>query len=166
MNNPAKMIESEGPKIKKTETKEAQAERSVYKLATGQLYLPALQFRQSVIYASRGKKQGKRSAASMLSAALFVAADKFPLTDVKGEPIKTYTIDSRTGVIPSTGGRIFIHRPMIEHWACWVGFNLDLEIFSEKVIADLLQEAGIISGVGDYRPSCGGWFGRFKLVDK
>lgn len=161
MCNPEHMLTPKsGLKTAKKPTAEEQAETSVYRMANKQLYLPTLCFRQSLIYAGGGKKVGKRSARSVLAATVFPGTDKTGLIDAKGRPITDYEMDIR-GAVNKTAGRIVISRACVHHWNCIAELDIDTDMIEPKLIADLLNEAGTISGVGAYRPSCGGWFGRF-----
>lgn len=143
-------------------TPEQQAEQSAYKLPSGQLYMPALCFRESLLYAAKGKKFGKATAWSVLASAVFLIGDNCLLVDAKGRPLKEYEIDSRTAV-NQHAGRIMVSRAKVPHWGCIVEFDIDEDVITDvKVVAELLNQAGTISGVGAYRVSCRGWFGRFK----
>lgn len=162
MCNPEHMMtEQPGIKTAKKLTAAEQAARSVYKMANGQLYLPTVCFRQSAIYAAGGKKVGKRSARAVLAATVFPGTDKTPLTDAKLRPITEYEVNTM-GAVNKTAGRIIVSRAMVPHWVCIVELDIDTDMIEPKLVGDLLNEAGTISGVGAYRPSCGGWFGRFK----
>ena len=53
-------------------------------------------------------------------------------------------------------------RAKVSDWSCRVALEVDVLLGNDVVI-----EAGTIGGrtigVCDYRPECGGWFGRFKM---
>ena len=48
---------------------------------------------------------------------------------------------------------------------CVITFEYDpMLVPNPKLIVDILADAGGRIGVGDYRPACGGWFGRFNII--
>lgn len=146
----------------KPKTPEEEAAWVEYRMANGNLFFPTLCFRQCLIYAASGKKVKKRSLNKILCSAVFAATDKTPLLDLKGNPIKDYTVDRRGGV-NKTAGRIVLCRPRIEEWTWLPELDVDTDYVDAKdVLEPLANEAGTISGLGAYRVSCGGWFGKFK----
>jgi hypothetical protein len=57
-------------------------------------------------------------------------------------------------------------RCIVPEWAAFVDISYTTPILKEPVIANLFAAAGLIQGVGDWRPQKGsGTFGQFKLVD-
>jgi hypothetical protein len=55
-------------------------------------------------------------------------------------------------------------RPCFREWACSVQFDLISNLVSERQITALIAAAGMICGVGDWRPQKGGSNGKFALV--
>jgi hypothetical protein len=80
-----------------------------------------------------------------------------------GTPIKDYIIDRRRAIIQRNG--IIRCRPCFPEWSCTFTIEYDPELIGKepKIIADVLQDAGNRIGVGDFRPSRNGPFGRFKV---
>lgn len=77
---------------------------------------------------------------------------------------KDWECDSRSVVIPSTGGRIMCHRPRLDEWSLKFTLEVDEEMFAEKFVRLLVDDAGKKIGLGDYRPSRKGPFGRFVVT--
>jgi hypothetical protein len=55
-------------------------------------------------------------------------------------------------------------RPIFPEWACTVNISYVRDSLTEQAVFNLLGAAGLIVGLGDWRPQKGGPFGRFTLV--
>lgn len=55
-------------------------------------------------------------------------------------------------------------RPIFPEWACQISVQYVKNNLTERTVANLLGAAGLIVGIGDWRPQKGGPFGRFELV--
>jgi len=53
---------------------------------------------------------------------------------------------------------------MLEKWALSFGVEYDDEEIPKSVLKELLDYAGRRVGIGDFRPSTGGPFGRFIIT--
>lgn len=66
----------------------------------------------------------------------------------------------------STGARVLCTRPQFKKWK--VSFSLFYEprVINLDDLRQCVEDAGIVAGVGAYRPGCphGGRYGRFKLI--
>jgi hypothetical protein len=76
--------------------------------------------------------------------------------------------DERSGVNPKTKGRVVIRRPRIEHWSLTFTLSFDEEWIPEETLCrnlpDVLEAAGKLIGILDYRPQKKGSFGMFEAV--
>jgi hypothetical protein len=162
MNNPAGM-QAPSDKLgrKNIPTAEVEAERSVYRSATGQLFLPSEAFRGCLVSAAKGRRIGKTAATSVIKGAVF-AADEQTLLILNGEPVKEYEIDTRRAVVQRNG--VTRSRAKVPEWAATVRFEVDTDFIPEKQVRELLEIGGRTVGVGDYRPEKSGPFGRFKVL--
>jgi hypothetical protein len=77
---------------------------------------------------------------------------------------KPWEVDSRSGVIPSTGGRVMIHRPRFDEWETTFTLDVDTEMFDTNLVRQLVDDAGKRIGLGDFRPARKGPFGRFVVT--
>jgi hypothetical protein len=164
MHNPAGMSEPASDKVgpKVIPTPEVEAERGVYRMASGQLYLPATHFRASIIGAASGQKIGKKSAPVIFSAGLFTLEEECPLYDPEdAAPLRDYEIDIRRAVVQKQGIRRA--RPLLKRWATEVIFQYEPLLLSPENIKSVFNLAGAIVGVGDYRPAKKGPFGRYSV---
>lgn len=78
-----------------------------------------------------------------------------------------YVVDKRKGNLKSGAGKgvaVAIVRPKFMKWAFDVKIDVDHDQVDIDKIEDLFKAAGRYAGIGDFRPSCKGQFGRFKVV--
>ena len=73
-------------------------------------------------------------------------------------------VDSRAIVIPATKGRILRHRPMFDEWSISFQVQIDTDLVSERLVKDILEDAGKLVGIGDFRPARKGPYGRFSVT--
>jgi hypothetical protein len=80
------------------------------------------------------------------------------------EPAKDFEVDSRPVTIPATKGRIMRHRPRWDHWNATFPLTIDDDLLDPDMAHQLLQEAGVSYGIGDFRPEKRGPFGTFLVT--
>lgn len=73
-----------------------------------------------------------------------------------------FKIDRRPVVIQSS--RIVRSRPIFDPWALEFTLEFDEEEVPKDVLKQIFDYAGRFVGIGDFRPSCGGPFGRFMVT--
>jgi hypothetical protein len=149
---------------KRKPTPTDEAEKAAYRLPSGQLYLPGSSFRGAMVDGVKGRRfsGSKVGANTLLKGTVFVPlSDEFyPLYHPETlEPLHDYEIDSRTAVVQRA--RILRNRPKLMQWGCRAVFEYDEEIIRPENLLEALSLGGRTVGVGDYRPSCSGPFGRF-----
>lgn len=121
-------------------------------------FFPAENIRQAIIGASSRHKIGRRAATTDIAAAVYVSPFELPL---EGE----WHVDSRAIVIPATKGRILRHRPMFDEWALTFQLQIDNDLVGERLVQAILEDAGKLVGIGDFRPARKGPYGRFSVVN-
>jgi hypothetical protein len=142
---------------------EVEAEAGVYRLPDGACALKGESFRLSLIGAAPAwKAKGKRTMKSLMSH-IVVVEELVPLLYRDGTPIKEYAIDARRAIVAKQG--IIRRRPRFDEWSARFTMEFDPLLIGRdpRIIADILDDAGNRIGVGDYRPSRNGWFGRFRV---
>ncbi len=142
---------------KESLTPEEDATNRLYKDAEGRLYFPVENIRQSIIEAAKRHKLGRRAATTDVAAAVYLQPDAPSLQGV-------WHVDSRPVVIPATQGRILRHRPMIEEWSIEFLLDVDTELIGESTIRVIVDDAGKLVGIGDFRPARKGQYGRFTVT--
>jgi len=163
-NNPSSMKRvDEGIGTKKIPTPEDEAAAKLYRDDNG-FYILSEAFRSAIIGSgggASGKKIGKFSAASRVSAGMFTVEPHATLLDPQTlKPLTTYQIDTRRAVVQRQG--VLRSRPMFTPWAVRLPVEIDTDFVTANHILELLNLSGKIAGVGDFRPQRKGTFGRFK----
>lgn len=144
-------------------TPEEDAEYSRYVTPDGYFYVPAIAVRISMLSGSKGYRIGKSAAKSILSGAVIMVDETFPILR-NGEPLigTDYVIDTRRAVIQHQG--IMASRAKIElPWEVSCMFLLNTELASLEHVRTALERAGQVVGILAYRPELTGWFGRFEV---
>lgn len=148
-------------------TPREQAELKRYADQGGNLYIPGPNIFACIIAAGTFHKAGKSKLTtlrtSLIPAGLMVDDLVCQLHNDDGEPLTEWEVDSRSVVIPSTGGRIMCHRPRVDKWAATVTLDVDTTMFSPALVRAIVDDAGKKIGLGDFRPARKGPFGRFVV---
>lgn len=143
-------------------TPREQATPKAYADTSGALYIPGPNIFSCIIAAGAFHKSGKSKVTTMKSSLIPAGLSIVEL--VCPVIASGWEVDSRSVVIPSTGGRIMCHRPRIDEWSVSFTIDLDDSVFSPSFIRLVMDDAGKKIGLGDYRPSRKGPFGRFSVT--
>lgn len=139
-----------------------QAARTAYLDDDGMLYVPGPNVFRSIIEAGKYHKVGKckvtTQKSSMVPAGISLIDIVLPLGT------KTFEVDSRSVVIPSTGGRVMKHRARLDTWKLSFTLEVDEVMFDLGFVRQLVDDAGKRIGLGDYRPDRKGPFGKFVVT--
>lgn len=75
--------------------------------------------------------------------------------------------DKRKGVLKNAAGgvAVCIVRPKFNAWSFTAHVDVDLDQVNIDKVQDVFKKAGMYSGLGDFRPSHKGPFGRFRVVE-
>jgi len=139
-----------------------QALPKTYSDGEGNLYIPGPNIFACLIAAGSFHKVGKTKVttqkSSLIPAGITIEEIVCPLNT------KEFEVDSRSVVIPSTGGRIMCHRPRLDVWQTDFTLAVDEAMFNPKFVRLLVDDAGSKVGLGDFRPARKGPFGRFIVT--
>lgn len=132
-------------------------------LINGKEVIPQPNLLRCLIDGGQFHKSGKKQITTKKESMLYACVD------IEGVAIKIihkqpWKVDTRPVVIPSTGGRILTHRPMFDDWRLEFAVQLDTTIVSKSLFRLIVDDAGNRVGLGDYRPSKKGPYGRFHVV--
>jgi len=157
-------IDEQGLKKDKNITPREAAQRVCYEDEKQRLYYPTTNIYACLIEAGKYHKEGKCKVTTARSSLIPAGVM------IEGEYIffakpKTWEVDSRSVVVPSTGGRIVCHRPRLDEWVLTFTLILDTKMFTAKFIRLLVDDAGSKVGLGDFRPARKGIFGRFCVTN-
>lgn len=149
-------------------TPREQAERKLYSDDAGVLHIPGPNLFRAIIDAGVFHKAGKSKIttqkSSLVPAAVALLELACPLIAPAGGPV-AWEVDSRSVVIPSTGGRVMAHRPRVDAWRIAFTLEVDTAMFALPLVRQLVDDAGRRVGLGDYRPSRKGPFGKFVVIE-
>jgi len=150
----AKAKAAKGSKAKK----EDDLESYVYRNGDGFLCIPAEQFRMAMVLAAKFKqdpRSPRKSAMDLFKAAIFPAEEYCSV----GKKDWDY-VDRRRVMIQRNA--ITRHRPaLLKGWTISADFEVVLpEYVSPELLNEVLQLAGKVCGVGNFRPT----FGRFQVT--
>jgi hypothetical protein len=86
------------------------------------------------------------------------------MADVYGEPKLHMAVTKQAGM---TGAPQMRTRAILPEWCCCVTVRYAMPMLNETTIARLLDSAGLLIGVGDFRQEKGkGNYGQFQVADK
>lgn len=136
-----------------------EAEMGAYRDSGGGLVFPCVGVSRSLWDAASGIKIGKLTARRAL-AGLLPTAEFAQVTDFDGKQLTTFEVDTR--FVRVSNGRIPRSRAKLPEWMMEVPVDYDKNLLALEAINELLNRAGTLIGLGDYRPATGGGpFGRF-----
>lgn len=149
-------------------TPREQAISKLYTTPDGRPMLPGPNLFRSLIDAGAFHKAGRRQItsgkSSLVPAGIALLEIECPIEHPDAQPV-LWEVDSRSVVIPATGGRVMAHRPRFDTWRIKFTLKVDDTMFDEAIVRRLVDDAGTKIGIGDFRPSRKGPFGRFVVVN-
>lgn len=147
-------------------TPREQATPKVYSDPKGRPVIPGPNFFSCLVEAGKyhkvGKKQVTTGRSSLIPAGLSVSEIESHVLGEDGKPA-AWEVDSRPIVNPATKGRRLTHRPRFDDWGVTFTLDVDVAMFDPKFIRQLVDDAGMRVGLGDFRPDRKGPFGKFKV---
>lgn len=130
-------------------------------ITSDKCYIPAEQLRIALIggggYLKSKVGAGRtKSMKGVIAAILRVSPEEIQLPDYD-------QIDKRSAVNKNVKARVMVIRPKWSVWQAEFDMVLDNETLTEQMLIELLTTTGNYVGIGSYRPTNNGYFGRFKL---
>lgn len=146
-----------------------EADKTKYADEEGYLYIPGMNLFSCMIDAGTFIKVGRSKLStqksSLVPAYLGLNEERLLLLNKDGKKTKNFEVDSRPVVIPATKGRIMRHRARVDEWRLKFEIEYDKDEISSKLIRQLIDAAGKKVGLGDFRPSRRGMFGKFVVTN-
>lgn len=150
----------ERPDVSSTDV--VRAEFHCYRNANGKNYIPSDQIRGALINAGsyvKAKVGGRSKSMKQIVAAMFmVYPEQIVLPDYD-------VIDKRSGVNHKVKARIITIRPRWNDWEAEFTLEISERSITTETVKTILQYAGDYVGIGSFRPTNNGMFGRFELVN-
>ena len=106
-----------------------------------------------------GKSKVTTQKTSMIPACIEIEGVEIPI-----QHKDPWEVDTRAVRNPATGGRFLCHRPCFHDWKLSFTMSVDTDMIHPKLVRDIVDAAGKRIGLGDFRPSCKGPFGKFVVV--
>jgi hypothetical protein len=126
----------------------------------GKFYLPCEHIRAALINGGTflKSKVGVRtkSMKSIIAAMFMVNPEEILLPEFD-------TIDKRSAVNRNVKARIIVIRPKWTNWSVEFTLNTGQDTFTVAQLTELINTTGMYVGIGSYRPTNNGYFGRFEL---
>lgn len=143
-----------------------EATKAAYIAADGTYYFSAFAIPNAMAAAgSNHKLRGSRKTLRfVVPSAVTLTSDTITICNGTGKPAKSFEVDSRPVTIPATKGRVMRHRPRFDQWSAKFEMLLNEDLLPDQLAHQLLNEAGMTIGVGDFRPEKRGPFGRFRVT--
>ncbi|HUQ30000.1 MAG TPA: hypothetical protein VM103_00550 [Candidatus Paceibacterota bacterium] len=132
----------------------------------GRIGLPVEYLYACLINAGRGvtfsgKKNISTAETSLMPSFLTIEDNFLPFTD----PEAKWVTDIRRVVNKTTKGAMAAVRPRFPAWGFTVTVEVDTSVIGLDKIRQLFNVAGNVQGLGDFRPSKKGPFGRFRIAE-
>lgn len=144
-------------------TPREQAKKKAYSDSEGNLYIPGPNIFAGLIEAGKFHKSGKSKVTTKKSSLIPAGISLLDIICPLGT--KDFEVDSRSVVIPATGGRIMAHRPRLDTWRLSFQLEVDTRMFSEQFVRALVDDFGQKIGLGNFRPERKGPFGKFVVTE-
>jgi hypothetical protein len=136
------------------------AEYHAYINSKGKCYIPSEHIRGSMINAGgyvKSKVGNKAKSMKNIVAAMFFIS---PEEILIGED---FVIDKRSAVNRNIKARVISIRPKWEKWKASFVLSVDNDTITKETIVTIIEYAGQYVGIGSFRPTANGYFGRYKL---
>lgn len=143
------------------------AERHVYRDNDGCCVIPTSYIMGAFKGAASDYKQQNsiRKSLKSIAAGIFCPDNEYEkLLDNKGKVLKNFEVDVRPAVNHQKGA-IVVCRPRFDEWNVEMTVSIDDELISQETTLHILNDAGRRCGIGSYRVSKGGPFGKFQVVE-
>lgn len=141
------------------------AEYHCYRNGEGVCFIPSEQLRIAFInggtYLKSKVGARNKSMKGIIAAVLRISPEEIPLPDYD-------LIDKRSAVNKNVKARVMVIRPKWSLWEAEFDMLLDNNTLTVETITELITVTGNYVGIGSYRPTNNGYFGRFSLksIDK
>jgi len=143
-----------------------EAEKVAYKDNQGRFYFNSFSIPACMGNAGSGHKMrgSRKTLRFIVPSAVRMTDESVIICNGNGTPANDFEVDSRPVTIPSTKGRVMRHRPRFDQWSAHFTMMVDDKQMDVETAHQLLNEAGVNIGIGDFRPEKRGPFGCFRVT--
>lgn len=142
------------------------AEQHAYKDTDGSFYIPMDYISgvsKSVASEYKQKNSVRRSLKSVVAGAIRPAQEKATLLTKKNKPIKDFEVDIKKATNHQAGA-VAVCRPRFDEWCAEFDLTINEDLVSQEVVQQILNDAGIRSGIGSFRVAKNGYYGQFVVT--
>ncbi|GAN90999.1 hypothetical protein Gbfr_022_043 [Gluconobacter frateurii M-2] len=145
-------------------------ERAHIMESTGKVFIPFMAFKKALSSAAtltvrKVSGKGNKTFSSIVRAGVLI--DTPLILDMTRDDLACERFScSATGDATGRGARVTRTFPRIDHWGGVLTFHILHEDISEDIFEEYLAEAGLMVGIGRFRPENGGVNGRFQIEEK
>lgn len=136
------------------------AEFHCYRNKDGQCYIPSEHIRGSLIAAGSMVKSkvgsATKSMKSTVAGMFFVSPEQITIPDFD-------QIDKRSAVNKNVKARVITIRPKWTNLKATFELHVDNDTITKEMVTQIFEFAGNNIGIGSFRPTNNGMFGRFKI---
>lgn len=123
-------------------------------------FIPTEHIRGSLIGAGAMVKSkvgnSRKSMKNIVAGMFFIKEQKIRLP-------KEYEIDKRSAVNKNVKARVISIRPKWNDWEASFTLQIDNDTITKETVSEIIENAGKYIGIGSFRPTNNGMFGRFEL---
>jgi hypothetical protein len=125
-------------------------------------YLPSFNIRSSLVNGGKFNKLGANIKRATLMPDHAVPLEYKGPRDLDQLAADSSFRDVRSVVVARS--RLMRTRPIFNEWACEFDLMFDQNQIEQGQLTHAFQNAGKLVGLGDFRPECGGPFGRYSVA--
>ena len=145
-----------------------EANGKVHTTEDGKPIIPANVMMANLISAGKfimlDKKRQLSTATSSLLPSFLTILEPFAYIKTKDQKSTAkWEVDMQAGKNPNGGELVCIVRPRFDDWSIKFTFELDLDTLPETTYRQLFDYAGVRCGLGDFRPSKKGIYGKYVV---
>lgn len=141
---------------------ELKAEYHCYRNAEGKCYIPQEHVRGALIAAgsmTKGKVGATtKSMKSTVAGQFYIDEPELYLPDWD-------SYDKRSATNRNIKARVIVVRPKWTTWSVQFTLTVDNDTLHKNMVQQIIEDAGNSIGIGSYRPTNNGYFGRFNLAE-
>ena len=162
-------IKEKGTKFKPAEDPRQDAKTKVYATEDGKPYIPTENLLSCLVAGGQfvrldGKRQMSTTKSTIVTALITLEDPYLPLVDPEtGKPAQ-WEVDMRQGRNPNGGEMVCVVRPRFDRWRINASVLVDDESVGMQKIRETFEKALNWCGLGDYRPSKKGNFGKGMIT--
>jgi hypothetical protein len=156
-------------KDKTEETPRQIAEKYSYKSDDGTFYIPTEYVTGALAYVATEYKQKNSQRKSLKQIIKGVVSPtnmsaQLYQDESMSEPVKDFEVDVRKATNHQKGA-VAVCRPRFDKWFTELELIVDDDLVAVETVNEMLQDAGKRSGIGSFRVSKGGIFGKFQVIE-